>query len=313
MSLLTGLYGLGTGTRNYLYDHHFLRSRKLSLPVVSVGNISVGGAGKTPFVLHLGEMLKQRGIAFDVLSRGYRRRTKGVLVVDPVGTALDFGDEPLLIAKRLACPVIVGSSRYQAGVLAERKFASQLHILDDGFQHRSLARDLNIVLLDSADLEDQLLPTGRLRELPDALARADVVVVSAETSLERIPQGKQIWKIRRDLQIGEVPAKPIVFCGIAKPRRFFEQLDKKSIRACTHRVFPDHHTYSESDIAQLVRLREANGSGGFVTTEKDAVNLGSCIDKLGKVSIARVTMKFVDPADPLDTILRLIPGRLPRT
>lgn len=313
MSFLSGLYGVGVGSRNYLYDRHFLRARKLRAPVVSVGNISVGGSGKTPFVICLGELLKQRGIAFDVLSRGYRRRTKGVLVVDAGGTARDFGDEPLLIAKRLGCPVVVGSSRYQAGLLAEEKFASQLHILDDGFQHRSLARELDIVLVDSADLGDQLLPTGRLRELPGALARASVAVINDETAGSAMPPGVQIWRVKRGLRINEVPVKPIVFCGIAKPKKLFEQLERKGIRAVAQRVYPDHYVYSDSDVAQLVRLREANGAGGFITTEKDAINLAADLEKLGKVCIAQVTMEFVAPADPLDTILRLIPDRVPRT
>ena len=129
-----------------------LRSHRLERPVVSVGNLSVGGSGKTPFVIALGELLKARGIPFDVLSRGYGRKTNGVLVVEPDGQARDFGDEPLLIARRLSVPVIVGESRYEAGRVAENKFQSQLHILDDGFQHRSLARDFDIVLIDGARL-----------------------------------------------------------------------------------------------------------------------------------------------------------------
>src|SRR5690242_7185932 len=101
MSLPGAMYGLGVATRNYLYDRGTLRARRLSGPVISVGNISAGGAGKTPFGILLAELLKQRGIAFDVLSRGYGRRTRGVLLVDPNGSAENFGDEPLLIARRL--------------------------------------------------------------------------------------------------------------------------------------------------------------------------------------------------------------------
>ena len=116
-------------------------------------------------MIALGELLKGRGVAFDVLSRGYRRRTRGVLVVEQDGSAADFGDEPLLISRRLGVPVIVGESRYEAGRLAEEKFEGQLHILDDGFQHRSLARDVDIVLMTGNEFEDRLLPVGRLREI----------------------------------------------------------------------------------------------------------------------------------------------------
>ena len=123
MNPLSSLYGIATAARNNLYDRGILKSQKLSCPVISVGNISVGGSGKTPFVIMLGELLKQRGIAFDVLSRGYGRETRGAMLVDPNGTSRDFGDEPLLIARRLGCPVIVGESRYQAGKLAENDHA----------------------------------------------------------------------------------------------------------------------------------------------------------------------------------------------
>jgi tetraacyldisaccharide 4'-kinase len=114
-----------------------LRTRKLQGPVVSVGNLSVGGSGKTPFVLLLGELLKGRGVKCDILSRGYGRKTRGVALVDPAGSAREFGDEPVLMARRLEVPVVVGEDRYQAGLFAEEKFGPELHILDDGFQHRS--------------------------------------------------------------------------------------------------------------------------------------------------------------------------------
>ncbi len=158
MNPLSAIYGASVWVRNRLYDRGILQSRRLSRPVISVGNISVGGSGKTPFVILLGELLKKRGITFDVLSRGYGRKSRGVFVVDPNGSSQEFGDEPILIAKRLGCSVVVGESRYQAGLLAEAKFKSQLHILDDGFQHRSLARDFDIVLVTSEDLQDRLLP-----------------------------------------------------------------------------------------------------------------------------------------------------------
>ena len=115
--------------------------------MISVGNVSVGGSGKTPFVLLLGQMLKARGVNFDVLSRGYGRSTRGVALVDARGSPRDFGDEPLLLARHLGVPVVVGENRYQAGLLAEKKFGSQFHLLDDGFQHRGLARQFDIVLI----------------------------------------------------------------------------------------------------------------------------------------------------------------------
>src|SRR5262249_8054956 len=146
-----------------IYDTGFC-SAELRGPVISVGSLSAGGAGKTPLVLLLGELLKQRQIPFDVLSRGYGRKSKGVRLVDPAGEAAEFGDEPLLIARRPGVPVVVGENRYHAGLLAEQRFGPQLHLLDDGFQHRALARDFDVVALTLVDLNDRLLPAGRLRE-----------------------------------------------------------------------------------------------------------------------------------------------------
>src|SRR6202049_4248211 len=151
MNPLSSLFRLGVRTRNVLYDRGLVRARKLRGPVVSIGNLSVGGSGKTPFVLLLGELLKARGIKFDILSRGYGRATRGVRLVDPAGPPQEFGDEPLLIARKLQVPVIVGEDRYEAGRFAEAKFGAQLHLLDDGFQHRALARGFDIVLVTPQD------------------------------------------------------------------------------------------------------------------------------------------------------------------
>ncbi|MGH9566073.1 MAG: tetraacyldisaccharide 4'-kinase, partial [Candidatus Angelobacter sp.] len=158
MNPLSVTFGATVALRNSFYDHGLFKVSKLSRPVLSVGNISVGGSGKTPFVIALGELLKQRGIAFDVLSRGYRRQSAELGVVDPLGSPQQFGDEPLLIARKLGIPVIVGADRYQAGLLAEEALSTRLHILDDGFQHRRLHRDFDIVMLPASDLKDTLLP-----------------------------------------------------------------------------------------------------------------------------------------------------------
>ncbi|HTM35864.1 MAG TPA: tetraacyldisaccharide 4'-kinase [Terriglobales bacterium] len=313
MSLLVALYGAVVSARNHLYDGRVLPARKLAGQVVSVGNISAGGAGKTPFVILLGGLLQRRGVAFDVLSRGYGRKTKGVLLVDGNGSAEEFGDEPLLIARRLGCPVIVGESRYRAGLWAESKFGPQLHLLDDGFQHRSLARDFNIVLLTPEDVKDSLLPKGRLREPLQSLTRADVVVVNSEfdVSLLPVPHGA-VWRIRRDLEMASSFRRPVVFCGIARPGKFLEQLRRKGIGPVGEKFYPDHHAYSNSDVEDLLRLKTQNGADGFITTEKDAVNLKSDLSRLDPVEVARVTMEIVEPADAIDSMLRRIDPRKER-
>lgn len=307
MSLLDGIYRAAVGTRNLLYDRGILRTHKLAGPVVSVGNISAGGAGKTPFVILLGELLKNGGVAFDVLSRGYGRATRGVRLVDPSGSAEEFGDEPLLIARRLECPVVVGESRYEAGRFAEKKFGPQLHILDDGFQHRSLARDLDIVLVTPEDSKDNLLPSGRLREPLKSLNRADVVVVSSDLDPSVLPlSSKPVWRIRRDVQISGATARPVVLCGIARPKGFVDQLRSKGVNPIAEKFYPDHHAYSDNDIDELLRLKIQSNADGFITTEKDVVNLGRRRSRLVPLTIAQVSLEIAEPANALDSIFRAI-------
>jgi len=303
------IYGAFVGTRNHLFDRGILQSHRLVGPVVSVGNISFGGSGKTPFVILLGEALKRCGIGFDVLSRGYGRRTHRVLEVAPDGSASDFGDEPLLIAKRLDCPVIVGESRYQAGLFAESKFGPQLHILDDGFQHRSLARDFDIVVLTAEDARDRLLPGGRLREAVSSVSRADAVVLMNEMESPLAASGNAVWRARRSVEVSGAFEHPVVFCGIARPRKFVEQLREAGIEPLAEKFYRDHHAYTAGDIRDLLALRDQTHAGGFITTEKDAINLGPNLTKLGSVAVARVRMELLSPADALDTMLRTIADR----
>jgi tetraacyldisaccharide 4'-kinase len=314
MNPLTGLYAGATAIRNALYDRGLFASRRLERPVVSVGNLSAGGSGKTPFVIALGELLLARGIRFDILSRGYGRKTRGVLVVDSCGDPSDFGDEPLLIARRLGVPVIVGESRYDAGRVGEQKFDSQLHILDDGFQHRSLARDFDIVLMTARDFEDRLLPMGRLREPLSALARADAITlpdgfVGQSFSVHQLTveglrrQGKLIWRMQRKLTVLPGAGFPVAFCGIARPQQFFAQLHDAGITPAAEVVFRDHHFYRKKDIDRLLAMRGKTGAVGFLTTEKDAVNLGSLQAYLDPFAVATLRLVLDDPNQIVDAIL----------
>jgi tetraacyldisaccharide 4'-kinase len=314
MNPFTGLYGAATALRNTLFDRGVLPSRRLEQPVVSVGNLAVGGSGKTPFVIALGELLQARGIRFDVLARGYRRKTRGVLVVETDGNAADFGDEPLLIARRLGVPVIVGESRYDAGRVAEQKFQAQLHILDDGFQHRSVARDFDIVLMTERDFDDRLLPSGRLREPLSSLQRADAIVLPRDFSGQNFSvhdltieslarQGKLIWRMTREISMPAAPAAPIVFCGIARPRQFFVQVRASGITPAAEVEFRDHHAYDGTDIERLLAMRSKLGAGGFLTTEKDAVNLGPLQEDLKPFAVAALSLTLDHPNDVVDVIL----------
>ena len=295
------------GTRNALYDRGTLRARRLPGPVVSVGNLSAGGSGKTPFVMLLGELLKARGVKFDVLTRGYGRQSGGVLLVDPGGLPQQFGDEPLLIARKLAIPVIVGEDRYQAGCFAESKFGAQLHLLDDGFQHRALARDFDIVLVTPQDGADRLLPGGRLREPIKSLRRADAIVLASGASAEPFPlNGKLVWRVKRGIVTQAVPSRPVVFCGIARPQNFVLQLRTAGIEPAAQAFYRDHHAYSEKDVCELLELQRRSEAGGFVTTEKDAVNLGAFFSSLDPISVIPVRMELADAANAVDTILHKI-------
>jgi len=307
---LSSIYGVAVGARNALYDRGLLRARRLQGAVISVGNLSAGGSGKTPFVLLLGELLKGRGIRFDVLSRGYGRTSKGVRSVDPAGLPQNFGDEPLLVARKLQVPVIVGEKRYEAGSFAESKFGPQLHLLDDGFQHRALVRDFDIVLLTPQDAADKLLPAGRLREPMHSLRRADAVVLAGGASAESFPlAGKLVWRVRRGITLKNVPPRPVVFCGIARPQNFVLQLRTANIEPVAEAFYRDHHAYGEKDVRELLALKQRSEAGGFITTEKDAVNLGGYLSALEPLAVVPVKMELSDAANVVDTMLHMINER----
>jgi tetraacyldisaccharide 4'-kinase len=343
---ISAVFAAGVAIRNTLYDRGVFKARKLSRPVVSVGNLSVGGSGKTPFVIALGMLLKDRGIEFDILSRGYGRQSAEVAVVDPEGSPAQFGDEPLLIARKLKAPVIVGADRYQAGLLAEQRFRSQLHLLDDGFQHRRLHRDYDIVMVPGSDLEDTPLPIGRLREPLASLRRADAVVsdrgasaapqpAGSETGAssapeilqqlaQRIQQALQgggsvsaslhvlpleIWRMKRNVYLEETTKKPLAFCGIARPGQFYEHLHGLGIELAGAVSFPDHHRYTEQDVARLSRAKSAAGADGFLTTEKDAINLGALAGRLQPLNVARLRLVLEDPERALSSLLGTLERR----
>ena len=311
MNPLSALYGAGIGLRNRLYDRGTIAAKHLQAPVVSVGSISAGGAGKSPFLIMLGELLKQRGVLFDVLSRGYGRKTTGVRLVDPACTADEFGDEPLLIARKLGVPVVVGEDRYAAGRFAEEKFGTQAHLLDDGFQHRRLARDFDIVLITQRDLHDALLPKGRLREPLSSLARASALVFIDDASPEGIGirDGQSVWRVSRGIVPPQTKEACFAFCGIARPENFFTELGQAGVKVKGTRAFRDHYAYKAQDVESLYRQGQQSGATAFVTTEKDAVNLGELAERLRPLYVAEVKMEFaVDATSAVEQICAVIRG-----
>jgi tetraacyldisaccharide 4'-kinase len=324
MNPLSAMYGAATAARNSLFDRKIIfRSQRLQRPVISIGNLSVGGTGKTPFVIALGELLKARNIAFDVLSRGYGRTVPGVRVVQADGDSAHFGDEPLLIRRGLDVPVVVGESRFAAGQLAEQKFQSQVHLLDDGFQHRSLARDFDIVLLAESDLSDNLLPVGRLREPLTSLVRANAIVVTVGLDqavatrisdlITAISPRPLLCQTQRIFNVEKCSAAPIAFCGIARPQQFFANLRAANISPAAEVNFRDHHAYTKHDIDRLLAMKSKVGALGFVTTEKDAINLGSWQDHLQPLAAASLQITLERPDDLIDAIMARIAKRSPHS
>ena len=306
MNPVSFIFGAAVAARNALYDRGLFKVHKLARPVVSVGNISVGGSGKTPFVIALGELLQQRGIEFDVLSRGYGRSSTGIAVVDPEGTPAQFGDEPLLIARKLRAPVIVAADRYQAGLLAEKLFSSKLHLLDDGFQHRGLHRDFDIVMLPEEDQKGTLLPIGRLREPLSALARADAVVLPGLP--DRSLQAKGLWLARRHIELA-AGRKLVAFCGIARPQQFFDALKAARQEIAAMLTFRDHHRYAQLDIERLLDLKKQTGAAGFVTTEKDNINLGALAAQLRPLRVATLRIDLDVPEQHMAEMLKTLEER----
>jgi tetraacyldisaccharide 4'-kinase len=308
MRWLSAAYAAVARARRRSFERHPDRQRHLQRPVISVGNIAVGGSGKTPAVAHIAQLLAAAGERPAILTRGYRRRepTDGVLVVsDGRRIRADLpraGDEPLMLARALPdAAVLVGADRYLAGLLAERRFDCTVHLLDDGFQHVQLHRDIDIVLVAPEDLHDQVLPAGRLREDLSALVYADAIVVntnaevdarslSAEIGVATVFQartrlgpprvsagtvGAELARPEGAWPEGPAPAhtRILALAGIARPWRFFDLLAASGWRAAGEMTFADHHYFTRADLDRIVRAAREAGAGLVFTTEKDLVRL----------------------------------------
>jgi len=282
MAPLVPLYAAGLALRQWRLASGREPVRRLGWPVVSVGNLSIGGAGKTPLIITLVRLLAGRGTYVDVLSRGYGRQGQSVARVRIEGTAREFGDEPLLIAQKTGAPVYVARQRYQAGLLAEAEAVPVqigVHLLDDGFQHRQLARDVNILLLNRADWQDTLLPAGDLREPLRAARRATVIAIPGnEADLERDLRAwgwsGQVWRLQRRMEVPECGRSIAAFCGIARPAQFFAGLEAMGQHVVFHEAFADHHSYTRADVEGLAVAARHAGANALVTTEKDRVRMG---------------------------------------
>jgi tetraacyldisaccharide 4'-kinase len=303
----SGIYTAVVKTRLALFNTGLLREHRLGAPVISVGNLTAGGTGKTPLVAWIARHLASKGRQVCILTRGYRRENPRNRVVVSDGqsilaTATQSGDEPLMLAEQLIgqAAVICDRDRVSAGRWAIENLNSNVFILDDGFQYLRLARDLNIVIIDATTpWSNRLaLPAGLLREPRSGLARADCVVISRADAvapstdalrheIDRFSKGRPVF-LSHTLSSGmrslanskerlsrpnDASIQVAAFCALGNPQSFFSQLRRDGYTVSNTRAFQDHHDYAQTDIDDLVRQSIAKGISALVTTAKDEVKL----------------------------------------
>jgi tetraacyldisaccharide 4'-kinase len=296
LSAASAVYGAAAAWRRRWYAGDPSRRRRLTRPVISVGNLRTGGSGKTPVVEHIARELAARGECPAVLTRGYARvaPSDGVTVVSDGASVLAAvdraGDEPLMLARALpGVPVLVGADRYLSGRMAEERFGATVHLLDDGFQHLTLARDVDLLIAGHDDLADHVLPAGHLRERITAARAADALLIRDEGSgedeaLQRALGIATSFHVRRVLGMprwidsGEAAdlgaGEPVLaLAGIARPERFFADLTAMQLRVVGTQTFRDHHQYTGADMERIMRAARAISATVILTTEKDAVRL----------------------------------------
>ncbi len=327
--IIAFFYGWAQTLRALAYRKGWLKTRRLPCRTISVGNLCLGGTGKTPTVLWIAEALKQRGLKPAVLSRGYGgASTAGAQVVCDGKNILlspqEAGDEPIMMARRLkTVPVIVGTDRYEAGRYALERFDVDVFVLDDGYQHLALARDLNLLLLDAEKPfgNGRVFPAGYLREPLSALGRADAVCLTrcsgpgdslpAEAQPDpALPVIKSAHRFREWIPLNAAAktsgpeGRPVAaFCGLANPEAFRKLLSETGARLENFRHFPDHHFYSESDLRSVQDSARAHGAEYLLTTEKDAVKLDPEKFEL-PLFAARIDLEFLQGEELLlDLIL----------
>jgi tetraacyldisaccharide 4'-kinase len=337
------LYGWGVQFRTLAYTKGLIKSRRLPCAVVSIGNITVGGTGKTPMAIYLARLIRNSGLKTVVISRGYggKAEKRGGIVCDGRRVLMQpavSGDEPYMIAKQLeTVPVLVGSDRYRSGMTAVRKFKPDVILLDDGFQHTKLERDMDIVLMDAEKPlgNGYLLPRGSLRENETALKRCDTIVFTrakktetiADKNLIRLMEGKFIFhsshepyllKIIREKNDnghchqtnerglrGIAGKRAFAFSGIARNNDFKTMLENLGCSITGFASFSDHYRYTQEDIKRIVTAAVQNKSDCMVTTEKDYFRIHGALDFPLDLVVIGVKIQFKD-----DTFDHFIKRRL---
>jgi tetraacyldisaccharide 4'-kinase len=287
------LYGLGASLRRRAYARGLLKSERLSSPVISVGGLAMGGSMKTPTVIELAHALSARGPKVGVLGHGYRGADASPRVVSdgqrPLETVASVGDEALLLAHELpGCPIVVGRDKVAAGRLLEERFGKRIVLVDSGFQHRRLFRDLDIVCVTESDLGARVMPAGMLRESPRALRFADLIFTDRETDGRRVAmlrarRPNDVFSLARadfgffplegtGVEV-DPPEKAFVLSGIGWPERFAGDVAACGVAVVGQRSFRDHHAFTEGELTEVAATAQKAGAGAVVTTAKDAIRI----------------------------------------
>ena len=318
---LAAIYGVITTLRNFCYDYGLLKISKVSIPVISVGNITVGGTGKTPMTIYLAEAAKARGLNPGIMSRGYGRNSQGLQIVHDgnklQATVENSGDEPFLMASLLKnVPVIVSEKKIDGAKKLIQDYSVDVILLDDGFQHRSIFRDVNIILLNALEKKNayHMLPMGLLREPLSNIQRADYtfftkgdrenIPSSVEKYVDNYVESKLSFQLKKyidgKLVNTEIPeCELLAFCGIAHPQSFFDSIRSYGIMVSDSLCFSDHVNY-DNNIKSKILGSMSNQGKGLITTEKDLVKLsGSFLDGF---DVYILTMDFIISSSSLDKI-----------
>lgn len=342
LSLMALLYGTGVRLRSTAYARQWIKKNRLDCVVVSVGNLALGGTGKTPVTIHLARLIQSYGYRVVVINRGYKGGAEetGGVVSNGEEIAMpprECGDEAYMMAKILkGIPVLVGRDRHAAGSMALQAFRPQVILLDDGFQHIRLKRDMDLVLLDAEEPfgNGKLFPRGVLRESKNAMQRAGAIVLTradkgrpaAFEDVERHAPGKPIFQCAHRPYIagmispnttkeldaptsGEAVGmdclkgrRGYAFSGIARNERFQETLEQAGVHVCGASFFDDHHWYSGGELKEIARSAVKKGANLIITTQKDFARIPQSVSWPLDLTVVGVEVQFAD--DGFDQFVR---------
>ncbi|MDY0079866.1 MAG: tetraacyldisaccharide 4'-kinase [Ignavibacteriaceae bacterium] len=336
---LTPIYELIIRFRNFLFDKGVFKAKRVSVPIISVGNLTVGGSGKTPLTIYIAELLKSKGYRPAILSRGYGRKSKGYLLVSKKGEILTSveksGDEIFQCVVECRIPAAVSENRVYGAKRLLKETEIDVIILDDAFQHRWINRDLDVVIFEQRHLitsnryRRMMLPTGNMREPIESVKRGDVIVINRKfsekaqigESTTRHFQGKKVFNgyyetvgfvdLKSNLHYKPeefVGQKSLVVSGIANPYSFINALKKINIETANHIVLRDHKFYTEDDIKRIRKEFYALNVHSVITTQKDAVRLFSYLKELDDIDIfyLKIEIRFDNEKEINNIILNRV-------